>query len=847
MPLSRHAWWIYLTLVVPVAAAYLLGPLKYGPVFNAIGFSAVLAILAGVAIHSPAGRRAWYLIALGLALFISGDVIAYNYKALFGAALPFPSVADPLYLAVYPVTVAGLLLLIRRRSPGRDWASLLDALIVTIGLALLSWVFLIAPYTRDAAHLGTKLVSIAYPLGDILLLGVAVRMAVGAGRRSVAYYLVIAAIGAVLATDSVYGWIVLHGTYHPGDPLDGGWIAYYVLWGAAALHPSMTTVSQPAAPSATITPSRILAIGVAALVAPVIEVVKASGAGRSDDVVIGAGAIVLFSLVVVRMVIMARESAALTRRALRTEGEARLGALVKHSTDVILVLARDATVEYVSPSVVSIFGYEPALLVGKPFTDFVASEDLALVESSLAGLLSDGSEDPEPFEFRVRHRDGRVRQTECQIANLLSNDAVRGLVVNLRDTTERHRVAAEMAIARDQAVEASNMKSAFLANVSHEIRTPMNGVIGMNDLLLDTGLTEEQRSYAEQVQRSGEQTLSIINDILDISKIETGHLELDATDFDLHAMIHEACLEAGPPADSEGPRLDLQIAAEVPLRAHGDGRRLQQVLVNLLANAVKFTHAGTITVRVSASPTPTQGSLVGVEVADTGIGISPTTLQRMFEPFTQADTSTTRLYGGTGLGLSIARELVELMGGRLTATSEPGVGSTFSFEVELGAARASGRPPNLRPAEVGAPLSWASPPLVLVVDDSPINQIVASRGLERCGCRSRAVSDGNEALQALAAQHYDAVLMDCQMPVLDGYMATAELRRRESNGDHTPVIAMTAHAMEGDRKRCLDAGMDDYITKPMRHGDLAEMLRQWIPSDHDSGVIAAPLAAQRPH
>jgi hypothetical protein len=235
--------------MAPVAAAYLAGPLNSGPVFNFIGFSGVVAIVAGVRMHRPAARSAWYLIALGLALFVSGDVLAYNYHALFGGALPFPSVADPVYLAVYPVTVVGLLLLIRRRNPGRDWASLIDALIVTIGLALLSWVFLIAPYAHDhALHLGTKLASIAYPLGDILLLGVAVRMAVGAGRRSAAYYMVIAAIVAVLATDSVYGWILLHGTYHPGDPLDGGWIVYYLLWGAAALHPSMTTVSQAAAP-----------------------------------------------------------------------------------------------------------------------------------------------------------------------------------------------------------------------------------------------------------------------------------------------------------------------------------------------------------------------------------------------------------------------------------------------------------------------------------------------------------------------------------------------------------------------------------------------------------------------
>ena len=225
-------------------------------------------------------------------------------------------------------------------------------MIVTIGLALLSWVFLMAPYAHDhTLHLGTKLVSIAYPLGDILILGVAVRMAVGAGRRSAAYYMVIGAIVAVLATDSIYGWILLHGSYHPGDPLDGGWIVYYLLWGAAALHPSMTTVSQAAAPKVRLTRVRILAIAAAALVAPVIEVVKASAHGGSDDLVVGCAAVVLFALVVVRMIGLARESAALAESVLRTESEARLSALVQHSTDVILVLAPDTTVEYASPSV----------------------------------------------------------------------------------------------------------------------------------------------------------------------------------------------------------------------------------------------------------------------------------------------------------------------------------------------------------------------------------------------------------------------------------------------------------------------------------------------------------------
>ncbi len=443
---SRTAWWLYLAVMAPIAVLYLAGPLNAGPVFNLIGFSAVLAILVGVRTHKPVARLAWYLIAAGLAFFVAGDVLSYNYAALFGGALPYPSVADVVYLAgVYPCTVAGLLLLIRRRNPGRDWAGLVDAMIVTIGLALLSWVFLISPYDHDhALQLGTKLVSMAYPLGDILLLGVAVRMAVGGGRRDAAYYLMVSAIAAVLVTDSIYGWIQLHGSYTPGDPLDGGWILYYVLFGAAALHPSMKNVSDAAAKKTNVTRARVIAISVAALIAPVVEMLKTSTQGGSDAIVIGAATIVIFALVVVRMVGLVRgQAAAATRESvlqetvLRNASEVRLGALVEHSSEVILLLSADSAVEYASPAVRQVLGYEVAEFIGRRFVEAVADGDQALVESALGGLLEGIGAPSEVFEFRIRHRDGRLLHAEGRFNNLLAHAAVAGIVVNLRDVTER--------------------------------------------------------------------------------------------------------------------------------------------------------------------------------------------------------------------------------------------------------------------------------------------------------------------------------------------------------------------------------------------------------------------------
>ena len=401
--------------------------------------------------------------------------------------------------------------------------------------------------------------------------------------------------------------------------------------------------------------------------------------------------------------------------------------------------------------------------------------------------------------------------------------------------------------ARDEAVEASNMKSAFLRNVSHEIRTPMNGVIGMNELLLQTELTDEQRGYAQQVEQSGEHMLTIINDILDISKIETGRLELELADFDLHELIERACVPAGLEAQAKGVQLEIQIDPLAPSRVRGDGARVRQVLLNLVGNAVKFTAEGSVAVRVGRQVGSGADDVL-LEVIDSGIGVDPERLEQMFQPFVQADVTTTREYGGNGLGLAIAKELVELMDGTIGATSVPGRGSTFWVKLSLPEAAASPVQPARGERRVIALSERRSGPdaaLVLVVEDSPVNRLVAVRVLERCGFRAHVVNDGREALQALASQRYDAVLMDCQMPDIDGYEATRELRRRENGGRHTPVIAMTAHAMTGDRERCLEAGMDDYVAKPVRAQTLNDVLRRWIDAPDEAALAVSVGAPQR--
>ncbi len=484
----------------------------------------------------------------------------------------------------------------------------------------------------------------------------------------------------------------------------------------------------------------------------------------------------------------------------------------------------------VNQAALAMYGYSHDEFLALTVTDLVPPED---AESFLAALQQAEGESglgrPVVVPWRHRCKGGAVLDVE-----LTSTDVIFGgracRIASSKDVTARNRSAAELSSARDAAVEASNTKSAFLATISHEIRTPMNGVLGMTELLLDSELDDDQRSLATEVSHSGELMVELIDDILDISKIEAGRLELAIADFPLRETIEQTCAPVRVRAEAKGVELDVQIADDVPAHACGDGRRVRQVLLNLVANAVKFTAAGSVVVRVSRLPQATGDGLIRIEVTDTGIGIERSILENVFEPFTQADASTTRIYGGTGLGLTIARELVELMSGTIGVESKPGTGSTFwiEFPLTLSLAR-SDEPRGSSDASAAAGPLWPTAPLVLVAEDSPVNQIVTVRTLERCGCNVDVVSDGRQALAALANRDYDAVLMDCQMLEMDGYDATAELRRREQGSRHTLVIAMTAHAMAGDRARCLEAGMDDYISKPIRREALIDTLRRWIP------------------
>ncbi len=386
----------------------------------------------------------------------------------------------------------------------------------------------------------------------------------------------------------------------------------------------------------------------------------------------------------------------------------------------------------------------------------------------------------------------------------------------------------ELEAARARAEEASRVKGQFLANMSHEIRTPMNAVLGAAELLGDTALDAEQAEYVRMLRGSGEALLGIINDILDFSRVEAGKLTLDVRPFDLPGVLEGT---AGPlrlEAHRKQLTLELVPDPDVPRLVLGDAGRVRQVLTNLLGNAVKFTARGSVTLRVRTLHAGAEGSRVRFEVEDTGPGIDAETLARLFQPFTQADGSTTRRYGGTGLGLAISRMLAELMGGEIGVESRPGQGSTFWVVLPFGPVPAAAA---LRAVEP-APAPEARPAgavRVLLVEDDPLNRYLAERFLAQCGCEVVVAENGRDAVEQVGREAFAMVFMDCLMPVLDGYQATREIRAAEHPGRRLPIVALTANAMSGDREKCLAAGMDDFVSKPVKRDDLQRVVARWAP------------------
>ena len=650
--------------------------------------------------------------------------------------------------------------------------------------------------------------------------------------------------------------------------------------------------------------------------------------------------------------------------------ELRFRSLTQSTADAILSADSHGNILSWNNGAEKMFGYREEELLGRSVTMIMPAKYREAYGHGLARRRA-GGEAPvvgKTIELWGLRKNGTEFPLELSLSAWTTADGeLYGGII--RDITDRRKTAAELAQARDAALESTRLKSEFLANMSHEIRTPMNAIIGLSSLLLDTELNAEQRDFAETVHQSAEALLVLANDILDFSKIEAGKLDLDIVEFDLRQLVEECMQTNAERADRKGLELACLMPDSVPTSLRGDPVRLRQVLLNLVGNAIKFTARGEVSVRVDRLDAESDAATIRFEVVDTGIGVPAAARKRIFNSFTQADGSMTRKYGGTGLGLAISKQLVDLMGGEIGFESEPDKGSTFWFKVrlvkqaaiadvpEVSALRglrvllvddnstnrrvlslftdswgmhadhavdgreamarlktcaAEGRPydvavldldlPDITGLELADSIAFdpAIPPVrvvlmisvsqrahgqthqsgiaasvtkpirrsqllecltviarsatmpasrgsaqqkvgiptaasgsaligpILVAEDNPVNQKVALRQLEKLGYKADVAANGLEVLEALSRTPYPLVLMDVQMPEMDGFEATAEIRRREGAAQHTPIIAMTAHTMAGEREKCLQAGMDDYLSKPVKLDDLADVLRRWM-------------------
>ena len=514
------------------------------------------------------------------------------------------------------------------------------------------------------------------------------------------------------------------------------------------------------------------------------------------------------------------------RRRSRAEGQAAALAaqyklLADNSTDVIIRLGFDGIRRYVSPSAGKLLFYAPEEMIGRDATELTHAEDCSVLIAARDRLRR--GEGDQIVTYRMRRKDGNwvwVETTLSAIRDAGSGEP-REIVAVMRDIGSRRSMEQELVAtvreleaARDAAEQATRAKSQFLATVSHELRTPLNGVLGFADLLHRTNLTPEQRNYVELQLEAGKTLLSIINDILDFSKLEAGKLDIASSIVDVRTTI-ESCVDwfRGAARD-KGLQLDCELADDLPRSVETDGARLQQILANLLSNAVKFTRSGVIAVNARRG-TSARGQRLVIAVTDTGIGIPQEKIGMLFQRFSQVDGSMSREFGGTGLGLAISQRLAQLMGGRIAVASEYGVGSIFTLDLPLEPVSA---PPQALPPSVTTGMPGKLK--LLLVEDHRTNQRLVEALLGEIGYAVDTVENGEEALRAIADNYYDLVLMDVQMPVMDGLQATARIRALPGEKGKVPIVAITAHVRPEDVARCLAAGMQAHVGKPINRDEL---------------------------
>jgi len=522
--------------------------------------------------------------------------------------------------------------------------------------------------------------------------------------------------------------------------------------------------------------------------------------------------------------------------------------LIESNIDALMTTDPAGIITDVNKQMEALTGCTRDELIGAPFKDYFTDPERA--EAGIKRVLIEKS--VTDYELTACARNGKQTVVSYNATTFYDRSCtLKGVFAAARDVTERKRVEAELLLAKAAAESASRTKSDFLASMSHEIRTPMNSIMGIADLLAKTSLSPEQEKYVQIFRRAGDNLLNLINDILDLSKVEASQLELERTSFALNEHLQKVTEMVSTRAQEKGLSLVFEIAPDVSTDLIGDPTRLQQVLLNLLGNAIKFTQSGEVTLRVAAHGDSRVPTALRFTVSDTGIGIPEEKLDQIFERFTQADSSTTRRFGGSGLGLTISRRLVELMGGRIWVESVVGEGSTFAFAVPFEVWVAVNRSVSM---PIGTNPETLLPFLrILLAEDSPDNCMITQAYLEKTPYQVEIAETGAIACEMFAARHYDLVLMDRQMPVMDGLTATRTIRawEKENHRKPTPIIALTASALKGDREKCLAAGCTAFLTKPIRQDVLLKAIEDRsivaLAPSHDAVAAPVPVLAWTEH
>ena len=489
--------------------------------------------------------------------------------------------------------------------------------------------------------------------------------------------------------------------------------------------------------------------------------------------------------------------------------------------DGVLILDNKNRIADTNPSASELLNSNEDKMVGKPLR-----EVLPVLSAIIERIPEESKIRNETFEFEGKIIDARV-------SSLMDKDILRGHLVVLRDVTDMKRAQEELLKAKDEAEAANIAKSRFLANVSHEIRTPMNGIVGFLEILESTGLNRKQSGYLNDVKSAAGALLALINDILDYSRAEADKIMLENIPFNLHMLIGESVSLFSPSAQKKGVRLVHSISGNVPRNVMGDPTRLRQVLNNIIGNAVKFTEIGQVSVTVDSSEYNAGNIMTIFEIADTGIGMTKDTVNKLFQAFTQADASTTRKYGGTGLGLAISKKTVDLLGGKIEVKSEPGKGTCFKISLRFEKADA----PDARIQEAESCSAESDKGMmcdarILLVEDIAANRKLAAILLQKMGYIVDFAENGRQAVEMCNRTAYDLLLMDCQMPIMDGYEASKAIRSASGRNSNIPIVAMTANVQESDMEKSLEAGMNDYISKPISRKKLEECISRHLSTMH---------------